>query len=72
VSYGAHLLLSSLLGLVCMYGLWRMWRWSLFVYAALCLIDLAYYWVLLRRHVYAPVLGCVLSAVCFLYVRKMR
>src|SRR5712675_405874 len=44
--YAFHMLLSSTLGIVGMYGLWRMWRWSLFVYAGSVVLDTLHYCVL--------------------------
>jgi hypothetical protein len=35
--YGLHMLLSSLVGMVCMYGFWKMWRWSVVLYAGFVL-----------------------------------
>ena len=66
------MLLSAVLGMVCMYGFWKMWRWSVFVYAALCALDILHYWMLLRPTVYAPALESVFALVGFIYVRRMR
>lgn len=66
------MLLSGVLGMVCMYGFWKMWRWSVFVYAALCVLDILHYWVLLRSTVYAPGLESVFAIVGLIYMRRMR
>ena len=58
IGYGLHLLLSSVLGMICMYGFWKMWRWSVLLYAVLCVIDVLYYWVILHQGNYSPALEC--------------
>jgi hypothetical protein len=71
--YAFHMLLSSTLGMVCMYGFWRMWRWSVFVYAGLAALDTLYYCVLLRHRVYGPpALELVIALLGFMYLRRMR
>ncbi len=72
IGYGFHMLVSSALGMVCMYGFWRMWRWSVFVYALLTLLDMLHYWILLRARVYAPAVEAVIAFVGLLYLRRMR
>jgi len=43
LGYALHMALSSLLGMVCMYGFWKMWRWSVYIYATLAMLDVLPY-----------------------------
>ena len=71
--YASHMLLSSTLGMVCMYGFWKTWRWSVFLYAALAVLDILHYCLLLRHRVYGPpVVEFVIALVGIMYVRRMR
>ena len=70
--YAFHMLVSAILSIVCMYGFWKMWRWSVFVYCALVVLDILHYWLLLRARVYAPAAEAVIALVGLLYMRRMR
>jgi len=71
--YAFHMLLSSTLGMVYMYGLCRMWRWSLFAYAGLVVLDTLHYCVLPRHRIYGPpTLELVIAVLAFMYLRRMR
>ena len=64
--------LRSLLGMVCMYGFWKMLRWSVYVYAALAVLDALHYCVLRPRAYGPPALEIAFAIVGFMYVRKMQ
>ena len=70
--YAFRMLLSSVLGMVCMYGFWRMWRWSVFIYGGLAVFDAAHYLMLSHRGYGGPALESLIALLCFMYVRKMR
>ena len=73
--YGFHMLCSAIVGMVCMYGFWKMWRWSVLVYAALFIVDLLQYLLLLwhRPHrTLAPAVEIVFALVGLYYFRRMR
>ena len=72
LGYAVHMALSSLLGMVCMYGFWKMWRWSVYVYAALAVLDALHYCVLRPRAYGPPALEIAFAIVGFMYVRKMQ
>jgi hypothetical protein len=70
--YSLQLLLSSVVGAVCMYGYWRLWRWAVFTYTGFCIIYqllllLWHHWNVLTLAVQAFV--AVVGVLC---LRRMR
>jgi hypothetical protein len=70
--YAFYMALRSALGMVCMYGFWRMWRWSVYVYAALAMVDVFHFYMIRPREYGPPALEIVFALVGFMYVRKMQ
>src|SRR6266446_5045127 len=72
LGYALHMALSSLLGMVCMYGFWKMWRWSVYIYATLAMLDVLHYCFLRPRAYGPPAVETVFAVVGFMYIRKMQ
>jgi len=70
--YAVQLLLSSVVGAVCMYGYWRLWRWAVFTYTGFCII---YQFLLLLWHhwnVTTLAIQAFVALVGLLHLRRMR
>lgn len=71
-AHALRMLVSSLLGMVCMYGFWKMWRWSVYAYAGLWVFDALHYWVLLRHRTGPPAVEAVFAVCGLIYLRRMQ
>jgi hypothetical protein len=69
--YPPYLVLSSVIGLVCMVGLWKMRRWAVFTYTAFVVMNQA---VLLSMGVWNgfALIPAIVVAILFTQISKMR
>jgi hypothetical protein len=70
--YAFQLLLSSVVGAVCMYGYWRLWRWAVFTYSGFCILYQLL--LLLWHHSNLPTLAiqAFVVVVGLIYLGRMR
>ena len=64
--------ISAVVGLICMIGLWKMKKWAVFLYTALCVVIQV---VLFTMHVWTPfslVFPAIIIAIGFAYLSKMN
>ena len=69
--YPPFLGLSAVVGLICMIGLWKMKKWAVFLYTAMCVVIQV---VLFAMHMWTPfslLFPVIIIAIGFAYLSKM-
>ena len=63
--------ISAVIGLICMIGLWKMKKWAVFLYTALCVVIQV---ILFTMHLWTPfslLFPAIIIAISFAYLSKM-
>ena len=70
--YPPYLAFSAVIGAICMFGFWKMRRWAVFTYTALCVINQIVLLSTGHWNVLAILLPCIVIAIAFAYLSRMR
>jgi hypothetical protein len=70
--YPAYLASSAVVGLICMIGLWKMLKWSVFLYAILVVINQVVLMKLGVWNMFALIIPAIVVAIAFMYIGKMK
>ena len=70
--YPPYLALSSVIGLVCMIGLWQMRKWAVYLYTAFCVLNQVVLMAMGVWTIFALVIPAIVIAIGFAYISKMR
>jgi hypothetical protein len=70
--YPPYLGFSALAGLICMVGLWKMRKWSVFAYTALVVLNQIVLFSMGVWNVFALLIPAIVIAIAFAHLSKMR
>ena len=70
--YPPYLAFSAVVGLVCMIGLWKMMKWSVFAYAALVVLNQVVLFSMGVWSIFALLIPAIVLAIGFTYLSKMK
>jgi len=70
--YPAYLAFSAVVGLICMIGLWKMLKWSVYLYAILMVINQIVLMKLGVWNMFALIIPAIVLAIAFMYLSKMK
>jgi hypothetical protein len=70
--YPAYLAFSAVAGLICMIGLWKMMKWSVYLYALLIVIGQIVLWKLGIWSILGLIIPVIVLAIAFMYIGKMK
>src|SRR5262249_11980911 len=70
--YPPYLAFSAVIGGICMFGFWKMRRWAVFTYPALCVINQIVLLLTGHWNVLAILLPGIVIAIAFAYLSRMR
>lgn len=70
--YPPYLALSAVIGLVCMIGLWKMMKWSVFAYTAFVVLNQIVLMAMGVWTFFALLIPAIIIAIGFTYLSKMK
>jgi hypothetical protein len=70
--YPPYLALSAVVGLVCMIGLWKMLKWSVFVYTAFFIINQGVMMAMGVWNIFGLLIPAIVIAIGFTYLSRMK
>ena len=70
--YPPYLALSAVVGLVCMIGLWKMMKWSVFVYTAFVVLNQIVLMAMGVWSIFALLIPAIVIAIGFTYLSRMK
>lgn len=70
--YPPYLALSAVVGFVCMIGLWKMLKWSVFVYTAFVILNQVIMMAMGVWNIFALLLPAIVIAIGFTYLSRMK
>lgn len=69
--YPPYLALTSVVGLICMVGLWTMKRWAVFAYTALLVVNQVVMMAMGVWNIFALVIPLIVVVIAFMNLSKM-
>jgi hypothetical protein len=70
--YPPYLALSAVVGIVCMFGLWWMRKWSVFAYTAFVVLNQVVLFAMGVWSVFALLIPAIVIAIGFTYLSRMK
>jgi hypothetical protein len=70
--YPPYLALSAVVGFVCMIGLWKMLKWSVFVYTAFVILNQVVMMAMGVWNVFGLLIPAIVIAIGFTYLSRMK
>jgi hypothetical protein len=70
--YPPYLAFSAVAGLVCMIGLWKMMKWSVFAYTALVVLNQCVLMAMGVWNIFALLIPAIVIVIGFMYLSKMK
>jgi hypothetical protein len=70
--YPPYLAFSAVVGLVCMIGLWKMMKWSVFAYTAFVVLNQVVLFSMGVWSIFALVIPAIVIAIGFAYLSRMK
>lgn len=70
--YPPYLALSAVVGFVCMIGLWKMLKWSVFVYTAFVILNQVVMMAMGIWNIFALLIPAIVIAIGFTYLSRMK
>lgn len=70
--YPPYLAFSAVVGLVCMIGLWKMMKWSVFAYTAFVVLNQIVLMAMGVWNIFALLIPAIVIAIGFTYLSKMK
>ncbi len=70
--YPPYLAFSAVVGLVCMIGLWKMLKWSVFAYTAFVILNQCVLMAMGAWNFFALLIPAIVIVIAFMYLPKMR
>jgi hypothetical protein len=70
--YPPYLAVSAVVGLICMIGLWKMMKWSVFAYTAFVILNQCVLMAMGVWTILALIIPAVVIAIGFAYLSKMK
>ena len=70
--YPPYLAFSAVVGLVCMIGLWKMLKWSVFAYTAFVVLNQCVLMAMGAWNIVALLIPAIVIVIGFMYLSKMK
>jgi hypothetical protein len=70
--YPPYLAFSAVVGLVCMIGLWKMMKWSVFAYTAFVILNQCVLMAMGAWNILALLIPAIVIVIAFMYLPKMK
>jgi hypothetical protein len=70
--YPPYLALSAVVGFVCMIGLWKMLKWSVFVYTAFVILNQVVLMAMGVWNIFGLLIPAIVIALGFTYLSRMK
>ena len=70
--YPPYLAFSAVVGLVCMIGLWKMLKWSVFAYTAFVVLNQIVLMAMGVWNIFALLIPAIVNAIGFTYLSRMK